>query len=52
MVRTLEYVKLAPPKSISVHDMLMNAANDLVNAGRAEIFSPMYFVLARKPLSS
>lgn len=52
MVRVLEYTKLAPAGTTSVHDMLENAASDLVAAGRAEVFSPMYFVLARKPLDS
>jgi len=52
LVRVLEYTKLAPTGTTSVHDMLERAASDLVAAGRAEIFSPMYFVLARKPLDS
>lgn len=52
MVRALEYSKLAPTGTTSVHNMLEQAATDLVAAGRAEIFSPMYFVLARKPLDS
>jgi len=50
LVRALEYAKLAPSGTTSVHDMLERAASDLVAAGRAEVFSPMYFVLARKPL--
>lgn len=52
LVRALEYSKLAPAGTTSVHNMLEQAASDLVAAGRAEIFSPMYFVLARKPLDS
>jgi len=52
LVRVLEYTKLAPNGTTRVHDMLEQAASDLVAAGRAEIFSPMYFVLARKPLDS
>lgn len=52
LVRALEYSKLAPTGTTSVHNMLEQAATDLVAAGRAEIFSPMYFVLARKPLDS
>jgi len=50
LVRALEYVKLAPNGTTSVHNMLEQAASDLVAAGQKEIFSPMYFVLARKPL--
>lgn len=52
MVRILEYTKLAPVGTTRVHNMLEQAATDLVAAGRAEVFSPMFFVLARKPLSS
>jgi len=52
LVRILEYTKLAPTGTTQVHDMLEKAASDLVAAGRAEIFSPMFFVLARKPLES
>jgi len=51
MVRILEYTKLAPVGTTSVHDMLERAASDLVAAGKAEVFSPMFFVLARKPLN-
>ncbi len=49
LVRVLEYVKLAPGGTTQVHDMLEKAASDLVEAGRREIFSPMFFVLVRKP---
>jgi sterol 24-C-methyltransferase len=52
MVRFLEYTKLAPTGTTAVHNMLEQAATDLVAAGRAGVFSPMYFVLARKPMSS
>jgi len=50
LVRVLEFAKLAPTGTTSVHNMLENAATDLVASGRKEIFSPMFFVLARKPL--
>jgi len=50
MVRVLEYCRVAPKGSVSVHDMLEAAAIDLVAGGQKQIFSPMFFVLARKPL--
>jgi len=50
LVRVLEFARLAPEGTTAVHDMLENAASDLVAAGRLEIFSPMFFVLVRKPL--
>lgn len=52
LVRILEYVKLAPTGTTNVHDMLEKAASDLVAAGREGVFSPMFFVLCRKPLAS
>jgi sterol 24-C-methyltransferase len=50
MVRALEYIKLAPVGSVKAHNMLEAAAIDLVAGGQHQIFSPMFFVLARKPL--
>jgi len=51
LVRALEFCRVAPKGSVSVHDMLEQAAIDLVQGGQKQIFSPMFFVLARKPLS-
>ena len=50
LVRVLEYTHIAPKGSVSVHNMLEEAATDLVAGGQKQIFSPMFFVLARKPL--
>jgi len=50
LVRALEFAKIAPNGSTKVHDMLESAASDLVAGGQKQIFSPMFFVLARKPL--
>ncbi|GJN24874.1 hypothetical protein PR202_gb12645 [Eleusine coracana subsp. coracana] len=60
-VKALEYVGLAPQGSERVSDFLEKAAEGLVEGGkipsdednnyRKEIFTPMYFFLARKPLS-
>lgn len=50
MVKALEYVGLAPKGSQRVQSFLEKAAESLVSGGRKEIFTPMYFFLARKPL--
>jgi len=47
----LEKCKIAPTGTTAVHTMLENAARDLVASGRLGIFSPMHFVLVRKPLN-
>ncbi|OAY73423.1 Cycloartenol-C-24-methyltransferase 1 [Ananas comosus] len=51
MVKALEYVGLAPEGSERVSSFLEKAAEGLVDGGKKEIFTPMYFFLARKPLS-
>lgn len=50
MVNALEYVGLAPAGSNRVSAFLEKAAEGLVEGGRKEIFTPMYFFVARKPL--
>ncbi|XP_061996533.1 cycloartenol-C-24-methyltransferase isoform X1 [Rosa rugosa] len=52
MVKVLEYVGLAPQGSQRVQDFLEKAAEGLVEGGKKEIFTPMYFFVARKPLSA
>eukprot|EP01088_Endostelium_zonatum_P005319 TRINITY_DN1689_c0_g1_i2.p1 TRINITY_DN1689_c0_g1~~TRINITY_DN1689_c0_g1_i2.p1 ORF type:complete len:205 (-),score=47.56 TRINITY_DN1689_c0_g1_i2:32-646(-) len=49
MVMLLEKCRLAPAGTTEVSGLLMETADDLVAGGRQEIFSPMYFFLARKP---
>ncbi|KAM0937630.1 putative sterol 24-C-methyltransferase [Dioscorea sansibarensis] len=51
MVKALEFVRLAPAGSERVSSFLEKAAEGLVEGGRMEIFTPMYFFLARKPVS-
>ncbi|XP_066363483.1 cycloartenol-C-24-methyltransferase 1-like [Miscanthus floridulus] len=51
MVKALEYTGLAPQGSERVSNFLEKAAEGLVEGGKKEIFTPMYFFLARKPLS-
>ncbi|KAB2627531.1 cycloartenol-C-24-methyltransferase [Pyrus ussuriensis x Pyrus communis] len=50
LVKVLEYIGLAPAGSQRVQDFLEKAAVGLVEGGKKEIFTPMYFFLARKPL--
>ena len=49
---TLEAIGIVPKGSTKVHKMLCLAADSLVKGGKEEIFTPMYFVLARKPLNN
>ncbi|XP_061375197.1 cycloartenol-C-24-methyltransferase-like [Gastrolobium bilobum] len=49
MVKILEFVGLAPKGSLRVHDLLEKASEGLVEGGKKEIFTPMYFFLACKP---
>ncbi|KAJ0095777.1 hypothetical protein Patl1_17159 [Pistacia atlantica] len=51
MVKVLEFAGLAPKGSQRVQDFLEKAAEGLVAGGRKEIFTPMYFFVARKPHS-
>ncbi|KAL5986567.1 Cycloartenol-C-24-methyltransferase [Asimina triloba] len=52
MVKGLEFLGLAPEGSQRVSSFLEQAAEGLVEGGRKEIFTPMYFFLARKPALS
>nr|AFK39563.1 unknown [Lotus japonicus] len=49
LVKALEFVKLAPEGSLRVQDFLEKAADGLTVAGKKEIFTPMFFFLAKKP---
>ena len=49
MCSMLELVKLAPPGSRKTADILEEAAINLVLGGKLGIFTPSYFVKARKP---
>ncbi|RDY06512.1 Cycloartenol-C-24-methyltransferase, partial [Mucuna pruriens] len=51
MVRVLEFVGLAPKGSLKVEEILQKASKGLVEGGKKEIFTPMYFFLAQKPNS-
>lgn len=45
----LETLRVAPQGSVAVHRTLCKGADGLVAAGIAEIFTPMYMIIARKP---
>jgi len=45
----LEYLRIAPGGSSSTLDMLQKGADALCDAGETGIFTPMYWVLCRKP---
>jgi len=45
----LEYLKIAPAGSSATLDMLQKGADSLVGAAQTGIFSPMFWVLCRKP---
>jgi sterol 24-C-methyltransferase len=49
-VRGLEALRIAPKGSTATSDFLEKGALALVDAGRVGIFTPMYYVLVRKPL--
>ncbi|XP_023764165.1 cycloartenol-C-24-methyltransferase-like [Lactuca sativa] len=49
MVKAFEWMGLAPKGSQRVQAFLEKAAEGLLAGGKKEIFTPMYFFLARKP---
>ena len=51
-VKTIESLHLAQKGSTAVHDLLRGAGSSLVRGAQAGIFTPLYFVHARKPLST
>ncbi|MGB5811092.1 MAG: methyltransferase domain-containing protein [Polyangiales bacterium] len=48
-IRTLERLRVAPPGSADVSRMLGAAAESLIAGGEADIFTPNYFFVVRKP---
>ncbi|KAI9018254.1 sterol 24-C-methyltransferase [Hyaloraphidium curvatum] len=47
--RALELLRIAPAGTVKAHEVLELAARNLVEGGRREIFTPMFFMLLRKP---
>ena len=48
-LRAMEKLRIAPPGSVRVAETLDLCADALAEAGRLGIFTPMYFIHARKP---
>jgi len=48
-LKALEYLRIAPAGSGGTLEMLQKGGDALCLAGQTEIFTPMYWVLARKP---
>jgi sterol 24-C-methyltransferase len=48
LVSTLEFLHIAPKGTVRVSALLNATAIDLVDGGKAEIFTPSFFFLARK----
>jgi len=46
---TMEKAGLAPKGTLKTHEFLIKAKDGLVKAGRENIFTPMFFILVRKP---
>jgi len=51
-VSILELMCIAPRGSVKVSKLLNDTANDLVAGGNLGIFTPCFFVLARKPIGT
>jgi len=51
LCRAMEFLRIAPAGTVSASQLLMDAADSLVAAGRTEIFTPMYLVVGRKPVA-
>jgi sterol 24-C-methyltransferase len=49
LIRFLESIRLAPPGTVAVHDVLRLAQWSLVEGGQKQIFTPSFFWVARKP---
>jgi len=49
LIRFLESIRLAPPGTRTVHDVLRLAQWSLVEGGQKHIFTPSFFWVARKP---
>lgn len=49
VLQVMEMLKIVPRGTVEVANMLNIAARAFVEAGRQRIFTPMYFLLARKP---
>eukprot|EP00899_Mesostigma_viride_P015676 jgi/Mesvir1/24109/Mv10830-RA.1 len=51
LVEVLSFLRIAPKGVKEVHAMLVQTAIDLVEGGETGTFTPMFFILGRKPLA-
>jgi len=49
LVNVLQAIRIAPAGSVKVSKLLNDTANDLVESGKLDIFTPSFFFLCRKP---
>ncbi|KAL3896551.1 MAG: hypothetical protein SGCHY_003999 [Lobulomycetales sp.] len=52
MVSMLETLRVAPSGSQRIAELLNLGADKLVEAGKLEIMTPMFFFMVRKPLNA
>eukprot|EP00047_Mylnosiga_fluctuans_P001544 m.220823 g.220823 ORF g.220823 m.220823 type:complete len:352 (-) comp10466_c0_seq1:61-1116(-) len=52
MVNVLETLRLAPAGTVRTHDFLIKASESLVEGGKLDVFTPMFFFVVRKPLGA
>ncbi|EEE51997.1 hypothetical protein OsJ_33689 [Oryza sativa Japonica Group] len=50
LLKSLEFLHLAPEGSLRICRFLATSVDSLVKGGKEGIFTPLFFVLARKPL--
>lgn len=50
LLKLMELVRVAPVGTAAVNELLCTAADSLAQGGRTGIFTPLYFLHARKPL--
>jgi sterol 24-C-methyltransferase len=50
VLKLMESVRVAPAGTAAVNELLCTAADSLVQGGRIGIFTPLYFLHARKPV--
>lgn len=50
MLSAMEMLRIVPQGSTDVHNVLLTAADALIQGGRKDIFTPMFRLVLRKPL--
>lgn len=50
MLSAMEMLHIVPQGSTDVHNVLLTAADALIQGGRKDIFTPMFRLVLRKPL--